>query len=60
MSKNKECDPADYGDDDYSEFMSDCQDDGMDQESCQSMWDDAKGSKAPVIRKTHASEVKGM
>jgi HK97 family phage prohead protease/HK97 family phage major capsid protein len=59
-----DCDPADYDDED--EFMSDCMDEGGDEDGCQMRWDDAQDGdnerslKNGIAHKTHAGKVSGL
>jgi HK97 family phage prohead protease/HK97 family phage major capsid protein len=59
-----DCDPADYDDED--EFMSDCMDEGGDEDGCQMRWDDAQDGDDKslngnnVQHKTHAGKVSGL
>src|SRR6516162_6397953 len=36
----RQCDPADYDDDERDQFMSDCQDEGTDEDTCAMQWED--------------------
>jgi HK97 family phage major capsid protein/HK97 family phage prohead protease len=51
-----ECDPDDYDNED--EFMSDCVDEGNDEDECQMRWNN-KSAKC-MCHKTHAGQVSGM
>src|SRR5262245_41449579 len=54
----KRCDPSDYDDDERDQFMSDCQDEGSDEDECAQMWEE-RSIKA-IRHKTHAGPVNGM
>jgi HK97 family phage prohead protease/HK97 family phage major capsid protein len=62
-TKPKQMEMMPDDDEDYDDYMERCQENGMSEEACQSMWDESNGEEKkapPIIHKVHSDDGAGF